>query len=468
MSAASPASTPIVLRAAAVWGTTVLEVRNLTPGSSFQLGESEGAVIAKPDGSLASDYPVRAVGSGWELDARGATGGRLWLRGREENPVELARSGAPIPIVAGDYGLLQYGAFSVFFQFTHAPPLIKQRRRIEWGLLFAFVFSTVAVVGGLLLLWAITSPPAIEKPLELTSQQELLLRFNIKEEPEPEPTPETGQDKDKGSGVENPGAKDPKPAGGGRKMAGKEGLLGRQGKEDKTELPGEVQNGLGGMADVLSSDVGDEVKKTLGTISSVADALGGLRSDRIVLGRGPGTGLRGTGSGGGGDGPGVPFGSGTLDTGWGPGRGGGFGAGTGGPGGPGSGGTGRGGRGGGTGTGDGSGTSERKVTGSEAPKAGQGLSPGQISRVVNSRAGAFRACYEIAAARDPELKGGVTVSFSITPGGSVSSASVGGSTLGNPRAESCILRQFQRLQFPAADKATGASWPLFFRPAKKR
>ncbi len=463
---ATPAPLPIVLRAAAVWGTTVLTVKNLGPGQSFQLGDAEGAVLPKPDGAMASDFPVRAVGTGWELDARGATGGVLFLRGRQEDPVQLGQTGAPIPIVSGDYGLLQYGTFSVFFQFTHAPPIIAQRRKLDWGLILAFNFAAVAVTGLLLLMWAITTPPAIDKPLELTSQQELMLRFNLKQE-EPETKPDTGQDKDKGKGIKNPGAKDTKKSGGGRKMANKEGSLGRQGKEEKTEQTGEVRNGLGGMADVLNSDVGDEVKKTLGTIDSVADALGGLRSDRIVLGRGAGTGLHGSGKGGGGEGPGVPFGSGTLDTGWGPGHGGGYGAGNGGPGGEGAGGVGKGGRGGGKGAGDGSGTSEHKVTGKDAPKAGQGLSPGQIARVVNSRYGAFRACYEIAAARDPELKGSVSVSFSITPGGSVSSASVGGSSLHNPRAESCIVRQFQRLHFPAADKATGASWPLVFRPAKK-
>jgi hypothetical protein len=219
------------------------------------------------------------------------------------------------------------------------------------------------------------------------------------------------------------------------------------------------------MAEVLSSDVGEEVKKTLGTISSVADALGGLRSSNIVLGQGSGMALRGGGPGGGGVGPdGVPFGSGTLDTGWGPGRGGGYGSGAGGPGGRGLGGTGR----GGVGEGDGTGTSgERKVAGKDAAKPGQGLSPGQVSRVVMSRMGAFQACYEIAAARDPTLKGGVTVSFSISPGGSVSSVSISNSSLGNPRVEGCITRQFARLQFPTADKPTNAGFPFVFRPGKR-
>jgi len=461
---------PIVLRTAAVWGTTVLAVQNLNRGQSLKLSDGEGNLVAKPDGSQVTDFPVRAVGTGWELDARGCTGGELLLRGRRENPAELGRSGAPIPIVAGDYGLIQYGNFSVFFQFTHAAPIIKRRRRTDWALLLSFVFAMVAVGGGLALIWAITTPQGIPKPLELTSQQELELQFNLKEEDTPPPPPSAGKEEDKGSGIKDPGAKDKKEQGGGKKIAGTEGKLGRNGKETTTKQTGEIRAGLGGMSEALSSDVGDEVRKTLGTISSVADALGGLRSDQIVLGAGSGTGLKGSGKGGGGDAPGgVPFGSGTLDTGWGPGKGGGYGSGSGGPGGRGLGGNGKGGPGGGDGSGSGNGTAdgEHKVAGKTAAVAGQGLSAEQIRRVVMSRMGAFQACYEIASAHDPTLKGSVGVAFSVSPGGSVSSASITGSSLNNPRVEGCILRQFNRLQFPTADKASGASFPFAFRPGKK-
>jgi hypothetical protein len=458
---AQPASTAIVLRAAAVWGTSVLAVRSLIAGQSFVVGDQPLAAIPKPDGSGVADSPVRAVGAGWEIDARGATGGVLFLRGRRENPVQLGRTGAPVPIVAGDYGLIQYGTFAVFFQFTQAPPVISSRRRLDWGLVLAFVFATIAVCGGLALFWAITTPPAIDKPIELTSQQDLMAKFNVKTE-EPEMPPETGKEKTEDKGKKDVGAKDKKEMGGGKKIAGKEGSLGKQSTADETKLKGEIKSGLGGMAEALSSEVGEEVKNTLGTISSVADALGGLRSEDIVLGRGSGTGLKGTGPAGGGTEPGgVPFGAGTLDTGWGPGRGGGYGSGSGGPGGPGRGGLGKGGSGDG-----GEGTAERKVAGKDAPKPGQGLSPAQISRVVMSRYGAFRACYESAAASNPTLKGNVGVSWTVTPGGSVGGASIGGSSLGNPRVEGCILRQFNRLKFPTADKPTGASWTFSFRPSK--
>jgi hypothetical protein len=249
-------------------------------------------------------------------------------------------------------------------------------------------------------------------------------------------------------------------------MRNDEGMLGKRGPADETKLKGEIRNGLG-MAEVLQSEVGEEVKKTLGTISSVADALGGLRSDQIVLGRGTGTGLKGSGSGGGGDSDGVPFGSGTLDTGWGPGRGGGFGAGSGGPGGRGLGGFGKGGKGGGEGSGDGTGVGEKKVAGKDQAAPGQGLTPQQISRVVMSRMGAFRACYEAAASSDPTLQGTVSIGFSVAPGGNVTSASVGGSSLSNPRVSGCMVRIFQRLQFPTADKPTNASFPFVFKPSKK-
>jgi hypothetical protein len=437
----------------------------LDSGQSLVVGDAEGAVIAKPDGTDLADSPIRAVGTGWELDAKGATGGELHLRGRVENPALLARSGAPIPIVAGDWGLIQYRSFSVFFQFTDAPPAMSKRRRIGWPMVLSFLFSCLAVGGGLALIWAITTPPMIPKPLELTTDAELALQFNIKPE-ELLSEPQVGKEEDdKGQGVKDPGAKDPKEQGGGKKIQGAEGKLGRQAKAEKTEQTGEPHAGLGGMSEVLSSDVGEEVKKTLGTISSVADALGGLKSNNIVLGQGSGFALKGGGPGGGGVGPdGVPFGSGTLDTGWGPGKGGGFGSGSGGPGGRGLGGNGKGGLGAGEGAGTGG---ERKLASKEVAKPGQGLGPEQIRRVVMSRMGAFTACYEIGAARDPTLKGGVTVNFSISPSGSVTSVSVSNSSLSNPRVEGCITRQFGRLQFPGADKPTNAGFPFVFRPSKR-
>jgi len=96
-----------------------------------------------------------------------------------------------------------------------------------------------------------------------------------------------------------------------------------------------------------------------------------------------------------------------------------------------------------------------------------GATPAQISRVVMSRMGAFQACFEMASAHDPTLKGDVGIAFSISPGGDVSAASITGSSLKNPRVEGCMLRTFQRLHFPSADKPTNAAFPFAFRASKK-
>jgi hypothetical protein len=455
---ATPAAVPTVkLRVASAWGSTVLAVRHLSAGESLVCGDSPQANMVMPDGLIASEMPLRAVGTGWELDARGTTDGVLRLRGREEDPTRLA--GGALPLVPGDWGLLQYGSFALFFQFAEPPPPLDKRGRREWLVGLAIASSFILHVGLFALVRALTTPPPIPKPAELSNPDEIAARFGLKrvlaEEPPPPPADAKGESA--GSGVKDPGARDTKKQGGGKKMAEAEGKLGKNGKEERTELPGEIRNGLGGITDVLASETGEEIRHTLGTISTVAAALGGLNSQNIVLGAGSGTGLKGTGPGGGGIGAGVPFGSGTLNTGFGFGNGGGYGTGTGGPGGAGKGGPGRGGAGNGVGTG------ERQVAVASGAGTGTGgLSPEQIRRVVMAHLGALRACYESEADRNPNLKGGVTVQWQIAPEGVVSGASLANSSLGNARVEGCVVRQVRGWKFPSSPSVSSVSWPFKF------
>ena len=91
-----------------------------------------------------------------------------------------------------------------------------------------------------------------------------------------------------------------------------------------------------------------------------------------------------------------------------------------------------------------------------------GLSAEQIRRVVVAHQGALRACYEIEAQRSPNLRGGVTVNWHIDPSGSVTTDSVGNSTLGNARVEGCILRQVKVWHFPTADAPSDVGYPFKF------
>ncbi len=467
---ATAAAAPLgALRVAAVWGTTVVELKTLRRGESFQIDDKGLGACAMPEGVDMARMPLFFARGGWELDARGAVAGTLRIRGREEDPSAIAKSGAPIAVVPGDYGLLQYGLFSIFFQYTTLAPPVTGGIPIELLVILALFSSAVMHMSTLGILRLTMTPDPLPKPLELTNPDELAARFGLhRAEVEVPPPPTDSGEKPGGSGVKDPGAKDKKPSGGGQKIAGAEGKLGLQGKENKTELQGAPQPApnLGGLSDVLNSEAGDEIKHTLNTINSVANALNGLNSQNIVLGIGTGTGLKGGGGGGGGTGPGVAFGAGTLQTGWGAGTGGGYGTGYGGPGGAGNGGNGRGGKGGGTGAGDGTGggTRESRVQfGNQALAAAGGLSGEQIRRVVVAHEGALRACYESEAQRNPNLRGGVTVAWQIDASGSVSSASLSGSTLQNPRVEGCIVRQVKAWHFPSSNAPTSvASYPFRF------
>jgi hypothetical protein len=160
------------------------------------------------------------------------------------------------------------------------------------------------------------------------------------------------------------------------------------------------------------------------------------------------------------------FGSGTMNTGWGPGNGGGFGSGAGGPGGRGAGGFGSGGTGGGTGGGNGggngSGTGEHGIGGTQGEPMHAGLSAEQIRRVVFAHKGALQACYEMEAQKDPTLKGGVSVAWTIDASGSVISAGLAGSSIHNPRVEGCVLRQVKNWHFPSSDGVSQATFPFSF------
>ena len=463
-----PTQVPNALRVAVVWGTTVVALRTLARGESFHLGDAPDASLPIPEGLEMAPSPVRAAAGGWELDARGCLGGLLTLRGRAEDPVAIARTSVAVPIMPGDFGLIQYGQLSLFFQYTTQPIKMSAFRGPELLVLLAGLCSAILHVGGILLLSTLSTPFPYPKPPELESADELASRFKVKRaqlEPPPPPAVAEG-DQAGGAGIKDPGAQDKKEQGGGKKIKGDEGKLGMNKTADHTSLPGEIKptTHYGGLSEVLEGDTGKEIQNTLKSINTVSAALSGLNSKDMVLGSGPGTGLKGAGGGGGGNGPGVAYGSGTLDTGFGAGTGGGFGAGGGGPGGRGAGGNGKGGAGGGGGGGNGGGPGEAKVAvAAGATAARGGLSPEQIRRVVMSHIGAVRACYESEAQRNPGLKGGVTVQWQIDPGGNVTSASVGGSTLSNPRVEGCVVRQVQRWKFPTSDSPTTvAGFPFKF------
>jgi hypothetical protein len=93
---------------------------------------------------------------------------------------------------------------------------------------------------------------------------------------------------------------------------------------------------------------------------------------------------------------------------------------------------------------------------------GGGLNAEQIHRIVVAHPGALHSCFEIEAQRDPTLRGGVTVAWTIDASGAVITANVVGTTIHNVRVEGCIMYEVRRWQFPPSDGPSRVTFPFSF------
>jgi len=80
-----------------------------------------------------------------------------------------------------------------------------------------------------------------------------------------------------------------------------------------------------------------------------------------------------------------------------------------------------------------------------------GLSREEIDKVVRSRMGLIRACYQKELDRSRGLGGQIVIKFTIAPAGEVTKTAVdsGRSTLKNAAVSDCVMRQIAKLKFPA-------------------
>ena len=77
-----------------------------------------------------------------------------------------------------------------------------------------------------------------------------------------------------------------------------------------------------------------------------------------------------------------------------------------------------------------------------------GLDKDVIARVVRKNQKAIKACYEKGLARDPNLGGKVSVSWTIGPNGSVIKTSIAESGMRDPAVEGCIMGHVRTWKFP--------------------
>lgn len=89
----------------------------------------------------------------------------------------------------------------------------------------------------------------------------------------------------------------------------------------------------------------------------------------------------------------------------------------------------------------------------------QGLSQQEIQEVVQAKMKVIEGCAVIAEA----TRGSLTISFQISPSGAVDDVGVIDSSVDNAALESCLVRTFQKMKFPAAGTSTRSEFPFRLR-----
>lgn len=94
-----------------------------------------------------------------------------------------------------------------------------------------------------------------------------------------------------------------------------------------------------------------------------------------------------------------------------------------------------------------------------------GLDRDVIARVIQSKLGQIRYCYERQLSASPDLYGKVKVKFTIGAAGSVIAQTIGTTSLNNAMVEGCILRRIAGWQFPTPRGGTQVivSYPFLFK-----
>lgn len=434
------------LRVALVWNGTVQWEEQLAIPRPVGLGKNE--LFALPEG-LGTERIVmlEPAGVGYRFVPSEHVSGAIFLSGERTDVRSLA---GPTMLGPDDYGVLNVGPVAVFFQSLR--PMANNLRTgfsLDAALIGCIALAAFLVLSLLVVLRLedVARPRIADGALDMSS--DIVREYMVTPPPPPERqsvVPESGNEQ------RTPG-RESESESSGRRARNDEGRVGRQdAQQENTQISGEQNEQIAtrvrslGLLGALAGPDGNPLAQAL-NLPTTSDILGGMGNVQNITGRGTGgSGLRGSGTGGGGNGPGGLFASGGVGNGSGGvglsnGQGGG---GTGAPGRP---------------------RAEVAVrVGAGRPAVNGGLSADQIQRVVRQNSSAIRYCYETQVQRRPNLRGQISIGFSIGTTGAVASARVANSSMGSPDVEGCIVRVFRRMRFPSSEGESRGSFPFNFNP----
>ena len=427
-----------VLRVALVWNGTVMAERSIRQGA-VTLGGGRATFHVPVDPTAADDpngdyalFEVDGETAGIALAPTmtavvTSNGADTWYDG-----------GQAINVRCGDSGTLRVGQAAVFFQWVHDDARIGAAGALT-ALDFNLASSTfVAAVGhGVLLACAFLFADLSMSPEALAIQERVVSILVLEppsaiEELEPvEQVLDESTSSAAGGAAGEFGAQDAEVEE--SVLPDHEGPM-VEALQD-TELGMAMESAIG-LSGALTSTFGhsDNMASTFGQDFAIAG-----EGDVFTVGRGVGGMARnGSGPGGGGDGLGRVHGVGEIDTGGGEGIG--------------AGPTRR----------DAIAPRARMTTGS--PRVNGFLSREQIEQVVRRHSRGVRNCYEHALIGAPELRGRVSINWTIGLDGRVLSAAITENSLGDNTIERCILTETRRMRFPEPDGGiVVVTYPFTFR-----
>jgi hypothetical protein len=444
------------LRVVLVWRGEPLEERVFQNPQQISIGTSKSCTFTIPPSRLGDAFPLfrpSADSAGYVLTLAPGMIGKLSLAGDPWAVSEFLDQGRGVrdgewrqqPLGSADWGIIgldDSGDVAFFFQFVAEGARVGPNPTwLDRFLGQALAFSAVVHIALLVLAFAFWEK---DEQLDVDPPPSAAIAKVLLDKPPEPPPPEEKKPKQDPRKVREEDAS--------KRAAGKEGTIGNpDAKNVKTVIAKGPRDqivkkvtGLGLLGTLKAPNQNQALKSLLSDTpdANMTTALAGVKGATTVIGRGTGgSSTRGEGEGGGGTGNGQLYGVGNLAIG-----GGGHGSHN-------------------TGTGPGHVAKELKVavtTG--APETGGGLSKEQILKVVQSHAAAIQFCYEKELQRFPHLAGKVVLKWKVDLDGHVQATGVESSSLGNPSAESCMVRQVKNWLFPKPNGIVcNVSFPFFFK-----
>lgn len=430
------------LKVMLTWEGTIIYEKVMFNPEPVTIGEDDGNTFQLAANGLTNHALFKpASGDAWTLDVPSNVTGQLKLSGESKDPASVNS----VEVKRGDAGVLSFeNDVDLVFAFTGAEAAVIGGSSDRGGVAMAVSFSICALVVLSLLTTALLNQKehtrkAVEENLE--RRQRELIEVTLEEQEQSDEEELEGEDEDTTA----------------KKADGEEGKFGdadvdpnKQSKVpkldgkmvDKIDVKNLGINKVLGGQQALTGALGTIMAGDTGALNSkMAVAMSG-EGGELVIGHGSGgMGFRGTGSGGGGTGGyGRIHGLGAIDTGGGTGRNANIGI----------------------------GRKKRKRVAKLKIRGGRssgGCDKGDIAKNVRRRAAALRACYERQLMAKPNLKGKVTVQWTINQEGKVARPKVVTNTIKNASVTDCVMRTIKRIRFKKPEAGICViQWPFVFAP----